>query len=263
MGATASCGTRGSGGGADQKKSVELLEEGRVSAKHEFSNLLSEKRRQHFAGTREWLFAEVEQWLADERGSSLFWLLGGGGTGKTVVSAVLLERLKRRAAAWHFCRHDDAAKSEPVAVMKSLASMLCDSVPGFADALDAEAVADAVASAKPERAFAALLGEPLKRCCKNLAPETSTKPLVIIIDALDELPRGGRAELLRLIRDFAKASPPWLRLFATSREEPDIKAALGVFEPTELRVDAERNRDDVKASGRALAFICSPPPHSQ
>jgi len=47
--------------------------------------------------------------------------------------------------------------------------------------------------------------------------------------------------------------PPWLRLFVTSREEPQIKAALAKFEPKELRADEKKNRADVEVYLRKIA----------
>ena len=54
--------------------------------------------------------------------------MGGGGTGKSVVSAELLRRLRARGdvgLAWHFCRHDDAAGSTPRRIVETLAAQLC------------------------------------------------------------------------------------------------------------------------------------------
>ena len=44
----------------------------------------------------------------------------------------------------------------------------------------------------------------------------------------------------------ARNASVWLRLFVTSREEPQIKAALEEFEPKELRADEANNRADVE-----------------
>eukprot|EP00900_Chrysochromulina_parva_P023432 jgi/Chrpa1/5722/Chrysochromulina_OHIO_Genome00002008-RA len=44
-----------------------------------------------------------------EKKKLLFWLMGGGGTGKSVLTAELLDRVIHRAVAWHFCRHDNPA----------------------------------------------------------------------------------------------------------------------------------------------------------
>ena len=95
-----------------------------------------------------------------EDGSKLFAdveLVGSSGTEKTVMSAVLLGRLGKSAAAWHFYRHDDTAQSQPRAVLDSLSAMLGGSVPGFARALEAVGVEATLASGKVDTAFATLI----------------------------------------------------------------------------------------------------------
>ena len=70
----------------------------------DFSAIIADKRGQHLAGTREWVFDAVEKWRVDTDAAKLFWLVGGGGTGKSVAAAEMLARLldKQNAAAWHF-----------------------------------------------------------------------------------------------------------------------------------------------------------------
>ena len=67
----------------------------------DFSAIIAEKRGQHLQGTREWVFDAVEKWRVDTDAAKLFWLVGGGGTGKSVAAAELLARLldKQNAAA--------------------------------------------------------------------------------------------------------------------------------------------------------------------
>ena len=76
---------------------------------HDFSALWNEKQSAHMKGTREWAFAEIIAWLDDPEASQLLWYMGGGGTGKSVLSAELLRRVFDRTAAWHFCRFAAAA----------------------------------------------------------------------------------------------------------------------------------------------------------
>ena len=78
---------------------------------------------------------------------------------------------------------------------------------------------------------------------KVKSPET---PSLIILDALDELPKQGQKPLLSVITAQLSTLPKWLRLFVTSREEPQIKAALAKFKPKELRADEAKNRADVE-----------------
>jgi hypothetical protein len=73
---------------------------------HDFRELWREKKSAHLQGTREWAFAEILKWLDDPASPQLFWLMGGGGTGKSVLTAELLDRVIR-----HFCRHHNPGHS--------------------------------------------------------------------------------------------------------------------------------------------------------
>ena len=87
----------------------------------DFSAIINEKRGQHLPGTREWVFEAVLRWRTDADSAKLFWLVGGGGTGKSVAAAELLARLldKQNAAAWHFCKHTEPARSAPAVLLRS------------------------------------------------------------------------------------------------------------------------------------------------
>ena len=261
-------------------------------APHNFSRLIEEKLAAHLAGTREWAFSEILAWLdtaTPTECAQLFWMMGGGGTGKSVLTAALLKRVFPRVAAWHFCRHDDPQASSPPALLRSLAAMLWHRLPGYAAALT-DVPAESVTN--PQELFTALFEGPL---AKVEAPE---KPLLIILDALDvsaqsepqtacpcecfphaphlaahhrrpssvplrkcsgtrlasqELPKESQKSLLGVIAGQLAQLPAWLKLFVTSREEPQITAALAKFKRRELRADEKQNRNDVEAYLRKIA----------
>ena len=211
---------------------------------HDFTDLWHEKLGAHLAGTREWAFTEIFAWLdaaPSDAATQLFWLMGGGGVGKSVLTAELLHRAYRsnRVVAWHFCRHDNPQQSSPDALLRSLAAMLCARLPGYEEALG-EASVELLEATDTKELFAALFTAPLQ---KVKSPDT---PSLIILDALDELPKQGQKPLLSVIAEQLSTLPKWLRLFVTSREEPQIKAALAKFEPKELRADEAKNRADVE-----------------
>ena len=56
-----------------------------VASALDFSAIINEKRGQHLPGTREWVFEAVLRWRTDADSAKLFWLVGGGGTGKSVA----------------------------------------------------------------------------------------------------------------------------------------------------------------------------------
>jgi hypothetical protein len=170
--------------------------------------------------------------------------MGGGGTGKSVLTATLHQRVSEQVVAWHYCRHDHPKASAPAALLRSLATMLCHRLPGYADAL-AEVPSETVTD--PEELFAALFAVPLK-----VVTEPGQRQL-IIIDALDELPKETQKPLLAVIAGQFSQLPAWLKLFVTSREEPQIKQALDRFSPTELRADEAKNKADVEIFLRTIA----------
>ena len=79
------------------------------------------------------------------------------------------------------------------------------------------------------------------------------RPQLIIIDALDEIPKEAQPPLLGMIASQLSKLPDWLRLFVTSREEPQIVGALRSFKPKELRADEVKNRADVDVYTRKIA----------
>ncbi|MGA1354800.1 MAG: hypothetical protein ACO32I_08530, partial [Candidatus Limnocylindrus sp.] len=190
------------------------------------------------------------RWLEREEAPQLFWLMGGGGVGKSVLSAELLARLleKRQAVAWHFCRHDNKEQSSPTNLLRSIAAMLCHTLDGFEAALLAvEGHEKAFESEQIDLVFDLLIMKPLNEV------EAPASRQVVLIDALDELPREGQKPLLDLIVQQLSQLPKWLRLFVTSREEPLITKALSKFKPEELRADEEKNRTDVEVYLRTIA----------
>ena len=58
----------------------------------DLSAVMQPKQQQWLAGTREWLFDQMDEWLADPDGARTLWLVGRGGTGKTMALTEWLER---------------------------------------------------------------------------------------------------------------------------------------------------------------------------
>ena len=67
------------------------------------------------------------------------------------------------------------------------------------------------------------------------------------------MPKESQKPLLDVIASQLSRLPPWLMLFVTSREEPQIKRALSSFKPKELRADEAKNRADVEVYLRTIA----------
>eukprot|EP00948_MAST-09A_sp_MAST-9A-sp1_P002303 g2303.t1 len=149
-----------------------------------FSALFEEKCALHLRGTREWVFKEILGWInntADDV-SKLFWLMGAGGTGKTVVSAEFLRRLRLsfsgpkslggRHAAHHFFRHDNKITSDPCALLRSLAAQMCKTIPGFKNALVRHVkLEEALVSQKTAEVFDICIKAPLQLVNDTRSPD--------------------------------------------------------------------------------------------
>ena len=116
----------------------------------DFSSLVTE-RTQHFSG-RDWVFARINQWLADPLGSRIFMLAGGPGTGKTAIAARLAqvsdgsptlpacERLQRGFLTYrHFCQAGLDSTLSPTNFVQALAEALANAFPAFREALERQA----------------------------------------------------------------------------------------------------------------------------
>ncbi|GMI15386.1 hypothetical protein TrLO_g6724 [Triparma laevis f. longispina] len=230
----------------------------------DFSGMLAEKQGQHMQGTREWLLESIRRWSEHKQDDSkrLLWVMGGAGTGKSVVSAVAISRLGGSVVAWHFARHDNPSANEPTVLLRSVCAMCCRRLPGFRAVLGQEeegALAKAMTSAKPDQVFATLIEAPL--CSLDAADRAAGRtraPVVLVLDALDEVAHGGLLAMLSLLKQDFERLPPWVRVPVTSREQAcilDCVTAIGpgVVETVGLRVGEQRNLQDVQAYLREIA----------
>jgi hypothetical protein len=128
----------------------------------------------------EWDFSQVRAWLADPSQGRALCLLAGAGTGKSTVSAALVDVLSAElpeghAAAHHFLKHSDARRLDPVRLVKSLAFQLAVQIPRLREVLFQLDVNKMDRLSSAEEAFELLLRGPL-----------GEQPVVLLIDALDE-----------------------------------------------------------------------------
>lgn len=236
---------------------VQAVEEGRIDfegAQQRLSQALrplefEAELIQHllrFTG-RQWVFDQVTAWLAqDPPQQRVFWISGGPGVGKPALAAALSNRY-REVAALHLCKFGHDQKADPQAVVTSIAYQLSTQLPEYEarlNLLDLQRLNRNSAATM----FDNLIVQPLARIT------TPSRPIAILIDALDEATMGQKNELANFIRDEFGKTPAWLRLIVTSRPESAVTVPLQAYNPFVLDVEAESNRHDVRAYlRRALA----------
>jgi hypothetical protein len=173
-------------------------------------------------GTRERLLTDIFTWFdnMDDSSSHVFWLNGLAGTGKTTVARSVAARAReqeRLAGTFFFSRNNaDTRKAHAVipTILYQLAirhhmfrQLICTAIKSDIDVRD--------------RAIATQV----KTLLANLGSTTTTaRPLLIVIDALDECDPGNNDDGVGVIRALIDtvASLPSFKLFITSRVERNI-----------------------------------------
>jgi hypothetical protein len=85
-----------------------------------------------------------------------------------------------------------------------------------------------------------LLLEPLQQIAKP------GEKYFFIIDAVDEADSEGTNEIVQFISSRFLDLPSWMNIILTGRPEPEPLKKLKKFNPIELRVDDERNKNDLE-----------------
>lgn len=187
---------------------------------------------------RAWVFNSVKEWLAASPKQRVFWITGAPGVGKTALCAVLSSR-HVEVAALHLCKSGHAQKSSPSHVVKSIVYQLTTQLPDYESRLVAMDV-EQLARDDARTMFDNLLVQPLARLSQ---PQ---RPIVILIDALDEATSDGRNELASFIAAEFPKTPAWLRLIITSRPEEAVMGPLQGLDAYVLDTETKANRDDLR-----------------
>ncbi|KAK4085199.1 uncharacterized protein Triagg1_189 [Trichoderma aggressivum f. europaeum] len=190
------------------------------------SEMYNAARDKHKAGTGDWLTKESEEFKAWEASpASLLWLHGKAGSGKSVLSSVVIKHLQDQnatdpstALAYFFFSFSDLEKQKVNNMLSSLVKQLCSRRPDTPPPIQS-------------------LNEYME---KGQRPDTQTLEAMltavargfsavhIVIDALDECPtlQGERKKLLSSLRRIITAAPANFHVLCTSRKEADIDAIM-------------------------------------
>lgn len=237
----------------------------------------------NFTG-RKWLLPILLKWF-EHSNERYFILTGEPGSGKSMVAAWLtgygllpddpeekeqLVRLRSYVKAGHFCIAA-SGNTAPKVCAENFANQLTSQVEGFAEALAASltdrvqiigevhageirqgGVATGVyiahldlAAFTEETSFDQTLRSPLK----NLYASGYAKPIILLVDALDEaFTRTGHREEINLVRLLAKLDdlPEQVRLLVTTRPDPRVLKYYGGAKCFDLIKDAPESVDDVR-----------------
>jgi len=235
---------------------LRALEEGELETKGIQSRLLGVlepiqfsadvvKLLRDFTG-RQWVIAEVDQWLHNPAGSKVFWITGAPGVGKSAISAWIRDH-RHEVAAFHFCDINSEEKRSPAKMVRSLVYQLSTQLRDYQERLSRLPLENIVRDYhEAYTLFEKLLIQPLS----DQFPKPD-RTIVVLIDALDEATYQRQNEIVRFLTLCADKTPSWLRFLVTSRPEPEIVASFQALSPYVLDTAKAENIDDLRA------FMCA------
>ncbi|KAJ7645802.1 hypothetical protein B0H17DRAFT_449230, partial [Mycena rosella] len=177
--------------------------------------------------TREDIIKDIISWCKDTSPGtpSLYWLSGMAGTGKSTIASTICEQLAgdgdaSRLAASFFCSRQSEAGRRRGNIIPTIAHELALRLPSFR-----RAVLDANLDANLPLLKHHLRDLLIKPWDASIGDREGLPPLVVVIDALDELENSDGSSFLEdILKEIAKHPDhlSGLKLFATSRNDPRI-----------------------------------------
>ncbi|KAH8817560.1 hypothetical protein DL96DRAFT_1820352 [Flagelloscypha sp. PMI_526] len=196
--------------------------------------------RTRSGATCQWLLKNgtFMKWM--EKKCGLFWFRGLMGTGKTVMSSFVIETLLARGdsyVAFFYFEFTNPTTLSEEAILRSLVCQLAGASPAVVRTLYQKHNNGGL---QPQLSS---LQDTL-----NQLVSVSTKPVFIIIDALDELPLVQRNYFLQSLVTFSTTNiASRTHVMITSREEVDIHRAFKEKVDFELAVQGDLVRQDIAA----------------
>lgn len=175
--------------------------------------------------TRAQLLDAVTHWMNDDKQKSIYVLYGIAGIGKSTVAKTVAERAadyKILGASFFFSRGEER-RNTGKSLFPTLAYYLAHRYPELAvrinDALEEN---HDVVQRDLRIQFDLLIAKPLQRT------KVQPKPILIVIDALDECNEQHAGSILSLLSQNIRTLP-FLKVFITARPEQHIRRVLDEF----------------------------------
>ncbi|KAL7270484.1 hypothetical protein RUND412_006805, partial [Rhizina undulata] len=208
-------------------------------------------RRSRQVGTGNWLLKknDFENWR-NSRSSSILWLHGIAGAGKTTLASFIIDESmesENDAITYFYCKHGERDRQDPASILSTIVKQL--SLMGPAESLPKSVVS----IFKKQKAKAGKM--PLSESQELIASLAENfVQTIIVIDALDECDKGSRQELLAALDVILDSSKAVIKFFVTSRDADDI--ALKLENVPNVYINSSDNTADIAAFVRAEVEKC-------
>ena len=212
----------------------------RKLAKFNFKTKIKRKVKLFMPQTRKWLLEEVDDWfLGKKNESGILVLKAGPGFGKSVFAAKLCEDFKEngKLAACHFCDFSDSNLRNPMMMLQSLASQMCENIHGFKEKL-----LDQLKRPHKVSSLKDAFGVYLQNRLDELEID-EREPLLIVIDGLDESAADDKNHIVNLIGNCFLDLPDCVKVLVTSRPEISLAKLRGIHEINIGNDDANNDSD--------------------
>ncbi|KAJ5316803.1 hypothetical protein N7508_001311 [Penicillium antarcticum] len=207
-------------------------------------NNVKEKRTPSTGG---WLLQHEDFSKWEQNESSIFWLQGSPGTGKTFLTSAVVDKIQDKinddpkdvGFAFFYCDKNETRRSQPLSILQSIVRQLST-------------------TAKNPEATQTKLRELYSKCrqegttfsleiCKEQIRSSLDiyEQTTIVIDAMDECDPDSRDVLIDALNSFVSESNSRpVKIFISSRPDPDIENQLG--NTPNIGINASENKDDIE-----------------
>ena len=183
-------------------------------------------------GNPRW-FLDDEAYIWFKENSGLVWGLGKLGSGKTVLTANILDDLilssNNNIVAYHFCEHDEPSSLISSTILRSISKQLL--IHAEAQSEDAKRLLEhaAIEFEEARQATADLDVEKVLALVEGL-PSAIVNRAYIVLDGIDECHHKERKELIEGLHHTYRNSGGRFHVFCSSR--PDVlQRSLGIWSP--------------------------------
>ena len=192
---------------------------------------------------RDWVMTRLNDWLASD--SRCLLVEAEPGSGKTALVAELLRRNPGDSIlAYHFCNSQREDTVDPRRFIRSLAAMLCGTVPAYRARLRSSE--DLVRALKSDGRPSAMLWQGI---LEPLSVMDMDGPRYIVVDALDEAVETaapGGTSIPQLLSEAMPNFPRWLKLVATTRPHDRVLPLFQSAEECLLGESVDKQQEDLR-----------------